>query len=382
MERKKFIATLSFSILFAFGLALRVIFIPATTLDMRFGYFVWYDMIAAQGILPSLASQSFGYNPPFIYLLALATLTKGFLPKIIAIKLIPITFDILNTFIVHRIVKTQFPEGRRPLLAALLFWLAPTIMVNSSFWGQTDSLYTCFLLLALLFLLQQRTSAALFAFGLSVAVKAQGIFFGPLLGLLFFKKRIRWYEFFLVPLAYLMAQIPAVLAGRPIFSLFSTYGAQGETFTKTSMNAPNFYFFLSTNDYNASLVIGIPLAALLLLVWMLVGGRKAYSLTPGILTLAALISLALTPFLLPKMHDRYFYPADIFSLLLAFFLPGTWFVPIAYQVISLLAYAPYLFNVPAQNVVPIAILINTLTIGFLLWKQWTLNKEKTAPTLG
>ena len=33
------------------------------------------------------------------------------------------------------------------------------------------------------------------------------------------------------------------------------------------------------------------------------------------------MSVALVPFLLPKMHDRYFYPADIFSLLAAFYMP-------------------------------------------------------------
>jgi len=81
--------------------------------------------------------------------------------------------------------------------------------------------------------------------------------------------------------------------------------------------------------------------------------------------------------LLPKMHERYFYPADVFSLVAAFFIPEIWFVPIAYQVISLLSYTPFLLGANSQKVIPIAALMNTLTIGFLLWKQWKIAQEKT-----
>lgn len=360
----------------AMGLALRLLFMPAKTLDML-AYIQWYDYIAQHGIIPSLGGESFGYNPPFIYLLALATLTQSFLPKIIAIKLIPFAFDLINAVLVYKIVKTRFPDDNKPLLAALLFWLTPTILINSSFWGQTDSLYTCFLLLAVLYLLKDRPTAAVVAFALSISVKAQGIFLAPLLGVLFFQKRIRWHTFFLVPVVYVLSFLPTVLAGRPLDSIFSTYAGQGETFSRASMNAANFYFFIGQRDYKSALLIGIPLAALLLLIWVLVYGRKAYSLTPNILVFTALVSVALTPFLLPKMHDRYFYPADVFSLIAAFFVPGTWFLPVAYQVISLLSYMPYLFKLRGQmGFVPAAAWINFLAICFLLWKQWKMVSKK------
>jgi Gpi18-like mannosyltransferase len=81
-----------------------------------------------------------------------------------------------------------------------------------------------------------------------------------------------------------------------------------------------------------------------------------------------LVSVALVPFVLPKMHDRYFYPADVFSLLAAFYMPELWFVPILYQVISTLAYMVFLFNVPVVAT-EIAAVLNTVTIIFLVWKQ-------------
>jgi Gpi18-like mannosyltransferase len=373
-NRNQFLVTLSFALLFAIGLLLRLAFLPGKTWDMD-SYIQWYNYIVRHGIINSLGGQSFGYNPPFIYLLSLATLTRSFLPKIWAIKLIPITFDLINFVLVYQIVKTRFPDNYKPLLAALFFWITPTVLINSSWWGQTDSLYACFLLLAMLCLLKNHPIAAVIAVALSISVKAQGIFFAPLLGVLFFKKQIRWYAFLLIPLVYAATFLPTILAGRPIASLFSTYTSQGETFARASMNAPNFYFFLPQSAYQASLMIGIPLAGLGLLAWVLIYGLKRYPITPALLAVTALASLALTPFLLPKMHDRYFYPADVFSLLLPFFVPGTWFIPIAYQVVSLISYTPYLLGARPWDVIPFAALINILTIGYLLWKQWVMTSN-------
>jgi len=170
--------------------------------------------------------------------------------------------------------------------------------------------------------------------------------------------------------------LPAILAGRSMISLALTYVTQGSTYTRASMNAPNLYFFLPQSAYQVSLMVGIPLAGLILLAWALIYGLKRYPITPALLVATALVSLALTPFLLPKMHDRYFYPADVFSLVAAFFIPEIWFVPIAFQIISLLSYIPFLFGLYPQGMIPFAVLVNTFIIGFLLWKQrqMTLNR--------
>jgi Gpi18-like mannosyltransferase len=58
----------------------------------------------------------------------------------------------------------------------------------------------------------------------------------------------------------------------------------------------------------------------------------------------ALVSVLFVPFFLPKMHDRYFYPADVISLIYAFYFPQYLFVPIVIMVASFFAYQPTLFN--------------------------------------
>ncbi|MCL4529314.1 MAG: hypothetical protein M1282_07865, partial [Chloroflexi bacterium] len=85
-----------------------------------------------------------------------------------------------------------------------------------------------------------------------------------------------------------------------------------------------------------------------------------------------LVATAFTPFLLPKMHDRYFYAADIFSIVFAVTTPKMWFLAAAYQVISLLSYTPYLFGINPESTLPTAVIVNTITLGFLLWKQWNM----------
>jgi Gpi18-like mannosyltransferase len=371
-NRKRFLTTLSLLAMFALGLTLRVMFLPAKTVDMK-GYTDWYDYLVTHGRFLALGDEFSVYTPPYLYLLSLVTLTESFLPKLIAIKLIPIAFDFINTALVYQIVKTQF-QGNKPALAAMTFWLLPTVMVNSAFWGEVDSPYTCFLLLCVFFLLKERWGAAVVAFSISFAIKAQGIFIAPLLAILYFRKRIPWHTFLYMPLVYFAMMLPALLAGRSISSLVLAYSKQADTFKVASKNAANFYFFLPESAYQATVIIGFLVTALLLLTWAWIYSTKRDVSPPRALILAALVSTALTPFLLPKMHDRYFYPADILSLVAAFFIPEIWFVPIAYQVMSMLSYQPYLFATDPWKVIPVAVAINTLTIVFLIWKQW-----KTTP---
>jgi Gpi18-like mannosyltransferase len=52
----------------------------------------------------------------------------------------------------------------------------------------------------------------------------------------------------------------------------------------------------------------------------------------------------LSPFLLPRMHERYFYSADVLSILYAFYFPRRWFVPLLVIGSSFLSYLPFLFG--------------------------------------
>ncbi len=367
--------------LYLFGLAARAAGLPLVSIDMT-GYLIpWYDTLARQGF--SALSQSFSnYTPPYLYLLWLVTLTQAFIPKIIGIKLLSVAFDLLNTFMVFRIVKLKVPQGFVAHWSAAIFWALPTIILNSAWWGQADAVFTFFLLLSLYSLLKERPLAAVLLFGIAFAIKAQAIFLAPFLLLLALKKRIPWFYFLLAPLVYLILMLPAVAAGRPLLDTLTVYWGQANTYKHPSAMAPNLYLFIPGSLYAPTVIGGLAAAALLMFAWVFFYARKIQSFTPGTLLLCAAGSAVAMPYILPLMHERYFYLADILIFLLAFYLPSLWMFPLASQIVSILTYSVFLFPLYDQNqvlavlMVAAAIIINTLLVTYLLRKQYQLIREE------
>ena len=358
------------------AITLRCLMIPFTNYDTD-GYARWYDYIATHGVSNALGTNFAIYTPPYLYLLSFATLAEQFIPALVAIKVIPILFDLINALIIYKILRLEYTAGYFPAFAASIFLLAPTVMLNSAFWGQIDSLYTCFLLLATFCILTERPIPAMLAYGISMSVKAQAIFLAPFLILMAFKKKIPWHAFGLIPLTYLAMMLPAIFAGRSVADVTTIYLGQANAMQIPSVNSPNWYIFVPQSAYSVSTLIGFGVAILALGIWVAIYSHRNFALHTETLLVAALASVALTPFLLPKMHDRYFYPADVFSLALALYVPRFWFVPLTYQVISLAAYSVFLFGVPPQEPLILGTILNTAIIAHILWIQhrtFTLEK--------
>ncbi len=205
------------------GIFVRIVFLPVVSEDLIDFLLPWYDHILSQGLTDSIGGNFSNYTPPYLYLLGIATLTKGFLSATIAIKLISILFDLCNAFLVMRIVSIRTKNENAPFIAGGLFFLLPTVVLNSAAWGQANSIYTCFILASLFFVLKERPIPALVFFGVAFAFKAQAIFFAPFLLLLTLKRRIPWQGYLVVPVIYLVMMVPALLAGRTLSSVISVY---------------------------------------------------------------------------------------------------------------------------------------------------------------
>jgi hypothetical protein len=87
-----------------------------------------------------------------------------------------------------------------------------------------------------------------------------------------------------------------------------------------------------------------------------------------ILELALLASLAI-PFLLPKMRERYFYPADLISIAFAFYNPEFFYVPIIIGGVSFFSYQAFLFN---SGFVPLPVLTLILLTAISILVYHTL----------
>jgi Gpi18-like mannosyltransferase len=360
---------LGLAALFALGILARL-FTGKITGDMSNFYFVWYQNILDNGIAVAFREHLIGYTPAFWYLFAGTTLLDPILPRVTAIKLLPILFDCIATYFVYRIVRIKYPTGNKPYWAADLFFVLPTIFINSAHWGQMDALYTTFLIISLYFYLKEKPLLGMLAFALSFSIKFQAIFFVPFLVVLLLKKKVRWWQFLLVPAVYVITCIPAVLLGSSWLDLLTIYLRQTALFSQLTVNAPNLYIFVPWEVDEPALRIGFIVAICSLAAWIIFTVVDKREITPERMVLLALISVSLTPFVLPRMHERYFYPADALSLIAAFFNPELWIVPFAFQLSSGLASAVYLKGKSPEPVMYGAI-INTVILIVLIVYQFS-----------
>lgn len=376
-QSKRNLELLGLIALFALGLLARL-FTGKITGDMSNFYFIWYQNILDNGIATSFREHLIGYTPAFWYLFAGTTLLDPILPRVTAIKLLPILFDFIAMYFVYRIVRIKYPTGNKPFWAAGLFFVLPTIFINSAHWGQMDALYTTFLIISLYFFLKEKPLLGMLAFALSFAIKFQAIFFVPFLVVLLLKKKIPWWQFFLIPAVYVVSCVPAVLMGSSWLDVLTIYLRQTTLFSRLSVNALNLYIFVPHEYYDSGLIIGLAVAFWTLAAWIIFTALDKREITPERMVLLALISVSLTPFLLPRMHERYFYPADALSLIVAFFHPDLWFVPFAFQLASGLAYTVYL---KGASLVPVRVgaMVNTINLIILLayqfWRQTSSSRE-------
>lgn len=138
----------------------------------------------------------------------------------------------------------------------------------------------------------------------------------------------------------------------------------GTASSSLTLNAPSFYQWLPADapaDYWKW--AGIIMAALFILgISVLIFINNQPMNTAIMLKLTLLFALAI-PFLLPEMHERYFYLADVVSILYAFSFPRTFYVAIIVQLCSLLSYAPYLLQ---QQIVPLSYVAGAILILIII----------------
>ncbi len=314
----------------------------------------WYNTIKGSGF-SAFRTDFSNYNPPYLYLLYLIARFLPDVPPLTATKLPSLVADFIMAWFAAQIVRIKYPKGIFPLMAALAILFAPTVILNSAFWGQADALYTTALVACLYFLMTQKNILAILFFGLSISFKAQAIFLSPLLLALFLRKEISWKYFLLIPLVMILALIPAWIAGRSFWDLLMTYPSQAGQYEQLSMHAPSALSWIPNSGrfYPYFYPAGLILSAAFGFFFAIYVYRSRTELTASLVVELALASVVMMPFLLPKMLDRYFYPADVISIIFAFFFPTYFYIPILMSVISFFAYQPTLFGVEP---IPISIL--------------------------
>ncbi len=329
------------SIGFALAVSLRLTLFQFQSGDYVSHLGLWYDYIETHGGFSALRDNFSNYTPPYLYLMWLAT--KLPVQKLYAIKLIAIPFDFLLAFIVLLITRLKYQNKTIGMLAFFAAVFAPTVIFNSALWAQSDAMYTSFLLAAVFYLIKKRPVAAFVCFSVALSFKTQAIFLAPLFLILYLKNRVPAWVVALFPAIYFLFVIPAWIAGRPLWDLLTMHVQQAETFRQLTMNAPNFYQWLP-DDYDLFGRFGIMLALTCVFVLCLVVWKSSAEITDELIIRLALLTVLVVPFFLPRMHERYFFPADVLAIVYAFYFPRYFFVPVVVGLVSLFSYFPFLFG--------------------------------------
>jgi len=331
------------------AVALRVAAWPVTTNDMRI-FFMWYHQLGDVGGWRAIGADVGNYNAPFVYLLAFLHLVPG--PLIIKIKAAFALFDVVLAVYAYKIT------GSRKALAVVLL---PTVLINASLWGQIDAMWAGLAVAGVYYLLRDRPWIAVALLAASVAIKPQGIFLLPLLLLLALGDRLPWRTLLAAPAVFLTLDLPALIAGRDPIELFSIYDLQRQSHNVRglTLRAPSVYAFLPADaPVETVRLVGIIVAVCAVAaVCALLAARRI-----DILAAATLFAI-MVPFLLPGMHERYFFLADVLTVLLAVQQPRLWPVPVLVQSASLICYAPYLLGGYLMPMaVPAALMLAALLI--------------------
>lgn len=332
---------------------------PHSTTDYTVYVGLWFDHLKEFGF-SGLATVEANYNPPFLYLL----LAGSALPMdgLYVVKLIAGIFDIVGAvgiaFILYRF-------WRQPLYATaggVAFLFLPEVWLNSSLWGQVDSIHTAFVVWAVWALLAARPQLAWIMYALALSFKLQSIFVLPLFGIAFLVQKHRWWQPLVGVAVYCTMLLPVLIAGRPLSDVLSVYAKQAASDVPLTLHAPNLYQWIPDTIRplmaDGGLYFGVGVVAILGVAYL----RRP----PGWLQLAAVFGLVV-PFVLPGMHDRYFYLGAVFTVVLAALDRRYWPAAIALQLTAIIAYRPFIGQEGFALPMPAVAVLQLAAISWVVW---------------
>ena len=357
-------------IVFILGIIIRVNFFPISSGDLKNAFIKWYNHIKDNGGFKALSTMIGNYPPMYHYLLWLISLTN--LPAITAIKFISVIFDFLISIYVMKIVELK--EGKNAFYSAIAFavtFCLPTVIYNSSFWGQCDSIYTCFFIMFIFYFMKGNDRIAMIMVGFSFAFKLQGVFIFPIVGILVFLKKIRWRMLLWIPVVYFISIIPETLAGRSFIKLLTFYKTEPGRYSLLTLGLPNIWFLVGGSGKRTG-AAGVYFSMVVILSFMYYYvSNKKMKITKNTIIGIATLTAFVVPFVLPHMHERYYYFAEIMIVVFGFYYRKTAFLILLSQWNSMQLYIRYLSGKQAIDgrILALMWIVNAIVIFYVLQKE-------------
>jgi Gpi18-like mannosyltransferase len=244
------------------------------------------------------------------------------------LKLPAIIADLGMGYLAYKLASKNFSKLAGTAIAAFAV-LNPTVILNSSVWGQVDSILGFFCVLAVYFASENKLNVSFFAFAVALLIKPQALFFAPVLVFCVID------EYFLTDKFDTKAFIKTVFCGmgallfmlvsfmpfgntpiHGIMVIIDQYIATIGQYNYMTVNAFNLYGALGLNWTELTTFVSIFGYIFIVAVVVFSGvvffknkGSDRYYLTSFILVFGIYMLSA-------KMHERYAFPG-IFMLIMA-----------------------------------------------------------------
>ena len=335
-----------FLLLAAFGA--RAYVFGYETLDYQNFLTKWVDYFRNFGHFSALKNSVGNYNIPYLYFLAAFSYSS--VRDLYLIKLLSTFFDVVLAWS-SMMLLGRFTRSVPARVACFFTVLClPTVFLNSAVWAQCDSTYAAMLVLGLYLALDDKPSLSMLC-----AVVAFGF------------------------------KLQAILLGRPFWDTvtlyFSQTGSIGDALNYNSSSV--FALFRQVDDPSLASTTAIAAAFAYLLILLAVCFLNRDRLGDRAILGAAVLFAIGIPFLLPHMHDRYFFCADILTVILAFVSWRCSPAALLAQFASLLGYHAYLkmrFLLPMRYGALALLAALTVSVAFFAFSLFAGEEEKTAPT--
>ncbi|MBQ9007997.1 MAG: DUF2029 domain-containing protein [Clostridia bacterium] len=323
------------------------------------------------------------YSPPYLYFLALISRLTVF-PWLYLIKAFSVAFDALLAYAIMKMVGFRWESPVFRIGTYLITLLLPTVVFNGAYWGQCDIIYTSLCMLAIYLALRQKSIGSFFLFGIALSFKLQTVFFLPVLLPLWLHRDIKLRWIFLIPAGYMLMMVPALLAGKSLHHVLTVFAQQAGQYNYIVMNGPSIYeLLLLSKQVNAGQLYEMlsPMA-----MFLTFGGVLGISLMLCIyrrrlnvetILLSALLYLSAVPLLLPKMHERYSFGADVMAMAVCMWNPKRRFaLPFFF---GLSSYFLYTAGMAGREVLApqLAVLFYVAGIGMTLIELVTVLRESS-----
>ena len=298
----------------AIGLLIRWAGRDFVSLDMRDALLPWFDQIKAAGGLSALYVD---ISPIYQYKL-LSVAFDAALAVMAALVYKDLMLNGLNGK--AQTVSREVHESilTRSALVGVLVWLLPTVMLNSAYWGQCDSIYAFFCLATLY---QLRRGSYLFAFvllGLAFSCKLQTIFIVPFIAVYYLitKRFSVVYILLSVAVMWLMGVV-AFAYGRGLLAPLQIYYGQSSHYELMYLSFPSFWVLLGDDYWGFRwYAIFFTLCVVVTGMYVCLNHRRFLHSRVNYYCVVAWFIWSMVLFL-PCMHDRYAYLLDLLLVLMA-----------------------------------------------------------------